>query len=171
MKKQNWLFIFHSALWASSLQITQLSYKLPLESKNWLPHLLHITLSSGAPHGCVLSPVLCSLSEMVDRKWNLSLTVHFLYQAHGFRHSPLPFRRLEIVFSPFIQIMISTFAPSSPRYILDPFFTRYIFSNTGIFSDNKSRKINFVWHLSLSQQHSLTRFGNRCLPCFTTDIN
>ncbi len=33
-------------------------------------------------------------------------------------------------------------------------------------------KINFVRDLSLSQQHILARFGNRCfLPCFETDIN
>ncbi len=42
----------------------------------------------------------------------------------------------------------------------------------GIFQTHISQEINFVWDLSLSQQHILMRSGNQCfLPCFTTDIN
>ncbi len=86
---------------------------------------------------------------------------------------PRPFRRLEAVFSPFIltgEINVTTdydqfFAPSSPRYILDPFFTRTVsfseHSDTEIafFRHINQDKINFVQDLSLSQQRTLARSG------------
>ncbi len=40
--------------------------------------------------------------EKLDRKWDVSLTVHFLYQCHMISPQPRSFRRLEAVFSPFI---------------------------------------------------------------------
>ncbi len=73
--------------------------------------------------------------------------------------------------------MTNSFAPSLPRYMLDPFFTRHISyehfdTKKAFFRNTNQEKINFIWDLSLSQQHILTRFGNRCfLPCFIMDIN
>ncbi len=73
--------------------------------------------------------------------------------------------------------MTNSFAPSSPRYILNPFYTRHIALERSdikmvFFRHTNREKINFVRDLSLSQQHTLMRFGNRCfLPCLTTDIN
>ncbi len=58
-----------------------------------------------------------------------------------------------------------------------PFFTRHISSGHSdtkmlLFRHTNQKKINFVRDLSLSQQHILARFGNRCFPpCFTTDRN
>ncbi len=73
--------------------------------------------------------------------------------------------------------MLDSFAPSSPRYILDPFFTghtssKYSDTKTAFFRHTYQEKINFVRDLSLSQQNIFVRFGNRCiLPCFAADIN
>ncbi len=95
---------------------------------------------------------------------DLSLSVHFLYQcdmvlSHG--PAPLGDRKQSWVHS-FLrekwtcsQIMTNSFAPSSPKYILGPFFTRYISSEH---SDNRmaffrhtfQEKVNFV----LSQHHT-----------------
>ncbi len=72
---------------------------------------------------------------------------------------------------------MTSFAPSSPKYILDTFFIRHISSEhsdtkMAFFSRINQEKMNFVRHMSLSQQHILLRFGNRRFPpCFTTDIN
>ncbi len=73
--------------------------------------------------------------------------------------------------------MTNSFTPSSPRYILDPFFTRHVSSehfDTKItfFSHTNQEEINFVRDLSLSQQHTLARSGSHGFPsCFTTDLN
>ncbi len=92
-----------------------------------------------------------------------------------------PFRRLGALVPSFLQeewtwshIMTNSFASLSPRYRLDPFFTRHVsskHSNTtmAFFQTRKSEEINFVRNLSLSPQHIFARFGNRCFPpCFTT---
>ncbi len=68
--------------------------------------------------------------------------------------------------------MTNYFTLSSPWYILDTFFTRHISSEhsdtkMAFFTHTNQEKINFVRDLSLSQQHTLGRPGNRCfLPCF-----
>ncbi len=68
--------------------------------------------------------------------------------------------------------MTNSFTPSSPRYRLDSFFTRHVSSEHSDTKMSFFRQINFVGDLSLSQQHTLARSGNRCFPpCFTTDIN
>ncbi len=94
---------------------------------------------------------------------------------------PRPFRRQEEVLSPFILMgemnMITDYAQSTPRYILHPSFTRLVSSEhsdtkMSFFRHTNQEKMNFVPDLSLSQWHTLMRFGNRCFPsCFTMDIN
>ncbi len=121
-----------------------------------------------------------------SRKRDVSLNIHFLYQCHMvFCHGPAPFRdlRQSLVHSflwekwTWSQIIISSFAPLSPRYILDTFFTRHIsFEHSDVkmafFRHTNQEKINFVHSLSLSQQHILRRSGDWCfLPRFATDIN
>ncbi len=55
--------------------------------------------------------------------------------------------------------MIISFIPSSPRYILEPFFTSHISSEHSdtkilLFRHTNQEKTNFVRDLSLSQQHT-----------------
>ncbi len=102
--------------------------------------------------------------------------------SHWGRHGPAPLGdRKQFWVHSFLwenwkwsQIMTNSFPPQ--KNILDPFFTRHIFQmfwlKNVIFQTHKSGEINFVWDLSLSQQHIFARFGNwHFLLCFTTNIN
>ncbi len=98
---------------------------------------------------------------------------------------PRPFRRQEAVLSPFFLMgemnMITDydqfFHPIITDIHIGPVFHKThilwtFWHKNGIFRHTIQEKINFVENLSLSQQHILTRFGNRCFQsCFTTDIN
>ncbi len=102
--------------------------------------------------------------EMVNRKRDVSLTVHLLYQCHmAFATAPPleettqslvhSFLREKLMWS---QILTNSFAPSSTRYTLDPFSSRHISSEHSdikipFFRHTNQEKINFVPDLSLSQ--------------------
>ncbi len=97
-----------------------------------------------------------------NRKRDISLTIYFLCQCHMVW--PRPFRRLEVVLSPFILMeemnMITDYdqflSPSSPNYV----YIGPIFHKTHIFWTFGHKNV------------ILMRFRNRCFPpCFTTDIN
>ncbi len=120
-----------------------------------------------------------AILQMVDRKRDVSLTVHFLYQCHMVFHlspAPLGDRKQSWVHSflwekwMWSQIMNNSFTSSSPRYILDPFFTRHMSSEHSdtkmtFFRHTNQEKINSVGDLSLSQHHTLRDLwtGASCL--------
>ncbi len=86
-----------------------------------------------------------------------------------------PFRRLETILSPFVLIGEMNAITDNDQFF--SLFTRHrsvehLDTKTTFFRPTNQEKMNFVWDLSLSQQHTLLRFGNRCFPpCLTTDIN
>ncbi len=107
--------------------------------------------------------------RFTDRSFPVSVS-------HGFHYSPTRFedRKQPWVHS-FLwekwmqsQMMTSSFTPLSPRHIS----SEHSDTKMAFFRHTNQEKINFVWDLSLSQQHILARSGNRCfLSCFPTDIN
>ncbi len=73
--------------------------------------------------------------------------------------------------------MTNSFAPSSSKIHIGPIFHKTcifqtFYTKMAFFKHTDQEKINFVWDLSLSQQHILMRFGNWGFPpCFAMDIN
>ncbi len=125
-------------------------------------------------------------TQMLSRRRDVSLNIYFLKQCHMvFHHGPAPLgdRKQSWVHSflwekwAWSHIMTNSFTPLSLRSILDPFYARRISSEhsdtkMAFFWHTNQEKINFVPDTSLSQWHTLTKFGNRFFPpCFTTDIN
>ncbi len=124
------------------------------------------------------------LTEMVKKQRPPTECSFPVSVSYGFRHSPAPLgdRKLSWVHSflwekwTWSQIMTNSFAPSPPRYILDPFFTRHISSEhsgtkMASFRHTHQEEVNFVRHVSVSATHS-RRTENWCLPpCFEMDIN
>ncbi len=98
---------------------------------------------------------------------------------------PRPFRRQEAVFSLFVLTGEMNAISDYDQFFhlivtkihIGPIFHRHIPSEhsdrkKSFFRLTNQEKVNFIWDLSLSQQHTLVRFGIRCFPpCFTTDIN
>ncbi len=121
--------------------------------------------------------------EMAYRKHDVSLNVHFLYQCHMVfaMVPPLQETRSSLEFHSYgrneCDHRLWIISPHCHQHTYWTHFSQntypwnFLTHKKHVFTEIK-RKINFVGDLSLSQQHTLARSGNRCfLPCYATEIN
>ncbi len=112
--------------------------KILRKRQKWMQHCECLWLWGNQIHREVWQSSLFAwvLPEMVNRKREVSLIVHFLYQCHmGFTTAP-PFRRLEAVLSPFIltgEMNMITDYDQFFRPIVTQIQTGPIFHKTHIF--------------------------------------